>query len=116
YGASTPVPGRSIGDVAADVAAVADAAGVERFMVMGHSGGAAHALACAALLPDRVIAAVGISGLAPFEQPHFDWYAGMADGAADSLRAARDGREAKERSLSTATGEEDIGFQPVDWE
>ncbi|GAA3455261.1 alpha/beta fold hydrolase [Dactylosporangium matsuzakiense] len=119
YGASTPAAGRSIADVAADVAAVADAAGVERFAVMGHSGGGAHALACAALLPERVVAAAGISGLAPFEPSTaegFDWYAGMADGAADSLRAAREGRAAKERSLGAATGEEDIGFQAVDWE
>lgn len=51
---------------AADVASVADALGIERFAVMGHSGGAAHALACAALLPERVLAAVCVSGLAPY--------------------------------------------------
>ncbi|MFI5916213.1 alpha/beta fold hydrolase [Dactylosporangium sp. NPDC051541] len=118
YGASSPMPGRRIGDVAADVAAVADAAGVTRFTVMGHSGGGAHALACAALLPDRVVAAVSVSGLAPFEpsiESGFQWYGGMADGSADSLRAAREGRAAKERSLAAATGQEDIGFQAVDW-
>jgi hypothetical protein len=42
---------------AADVASVADALGIEQFAVMGHSGGAAHALACAALLPQRVLSA-----------------------------------------------------------
>ncbi|WP_433606110.1 alpha/beta fold hydrolase [Dactylosporangium sp. CA-139114] len=116
YGASTPSPGRGIGSVAADVAAVAEAAGVERFVVMGHSSGAAHALACAALLPQRVVAAAGISGLAPYERFTDRWFDGMADGAAGSLRAALDGREAKAAHLAAATGEEDIGFLPVDWE
>ncbi|WP_433220656.1 alpha/beta fold hydrolase [Dactylosporangium sp. CS-047395] len=114
YGASTAVPGRTIGSVAADVRAVADAAGVERFAVMGHSGGAAHALACAALLRDRVVAAVAVSGLAPFDGKP-DWFAGMADGAERSLRAAGQGRAAVERHYAEATGEEDIGFLPADW-
>ena len=48
------VPTGRIGSAAADVAAVVDALGIERFAVMGHSGGGPHALACAALLPDRV--------------------------------------------------------------
>ena len=50
---------------AADVAGIADALGIDRFAVMGHSGGGPHALACAALLPGRVLAAVSGSGLAP---------------------------------------------------
>ncbi|MEU7872442.1 alpha/beta hydrolase [Dactylosporangium sp. NPDC049140] len=119
YGASTADPGRTVGSVAADVAAVAEAAGVRRMAVMGHSSGAAHALACAALLPERVVAAVGISGLAPFEtstKNGFDWFEGMADGSAGSLRAARAGRAEKERHLAAATGEEDIGFLAADWE
>src|SRR5438132_395629 len=48
YGTSTALPQRSVGSVASDVAAVADALGVERFAVMGHSGGGPHALACGA--------------------------------------------------------------------
>jgi hypothetical protein len=35
-----PTPGRDVASAAADVAAVADALGVERFAVMSHSGGA----------------------------------------------------------------------------
>lgn len=119
YGASTPSPGRSVASVAADAAAVADAVGVRRFAVMGHSGGGPHALACAALLPERVTAAVSISGMAPYDPSTaagFDWYAGMADGSAASLAAAREGRAAMERQLAGATGEEDIGFGPADWE
>src|SRR5205814_8376679 len=51
YGGSDPRPDRSVADVADDVAAVADALGIERFAVIGGSGGGPHALATAALLP-----------------------------------------------------------------
>ena len=50
YGGSTPLPGRDIASAAADTAAVADALGIERLAVIGHSGGGPHALACGALL------------------------------------------------------------------
>ncbi|MGD0121645.1 MAG: alpha/beta hydrolase [Candidatus Limnocylindrales bacterium] len=94
YGGSSPHPGRTVASAAADVAQIADAIGVARFAVMGASGGGPHALACAALLPDRVTAAVCLAGLAPFTDS-FDWYAGMvSDGG---LRAAAAGREARER-------------------
>ncbi|WP_430868737.1 alpha/beta fold hydrolase [Demequina aurantiaca] len=65
YGGSAEFLGRDIASAARDVEAVADALGFGRFAVMGHSGGGAHALACAALLPDRVGAVVSIAGLAP---------------------------------------------------
>ena len=95
YGGSSPQPGRSVGDVAADAAAVADALEADRFAVVGHSGGGPHALACAALLPDRVVAAVCVSGLAPRDAAGLDWYAGMAAADIASLRAAEGGREAR---------------------
>jgi pimeloyl-ACP methyl ester carboxylesterase len=94
YGGSSPQPGRVVADAAADAAAVADAWDVDRFHVFGHSGGGPHALACAALLPDRVGAAVSISGLAPFTGN--DWFAGMGPSSEASLRAAAEGRPAKE--------------------
>jgi pimeloyl-ACP methyl ester carboxylesterase len=40
YGGSTPHPGRDVASAAADVAAIADALGIDRFAVMGHSDGA----------------------------------------------------------------------------
>ncbi|MEU6404315.1 alpha/beta hydrolase [Streptomyces sp. NPDC046985] len=97
YGRSTPRPGRDVASAADDVRAVADALGVERFAVMGHSGGAPHALACGALLPGRVLAVAGVSGPAPFGAAGLDWFAGMAPSGAASLRAAAEGRAAKER-------------------
>jgi len=113
YGGSTRNPGRDVGSVANDVETIVDALGIERFAVLGHSGGGPHALACAALLPDRVLAAVSISGLAPFDAGALDWFAGMAPAGIASLRAAAQGRVAKERHEATA-GEQDPGFIPAD--
>jgi pimeloyl-ACP methyl ester carboxylesterase len=74
YGRSTPNPGRDVGSAARDVEQVADALGVERFAVMGASGGGPHALACAALLPDRVSGVACLGGIAPYTED-FDWAA-----------------------------------------
>jgi len=111
YGASTPQPGRDVAAAAADAAAIADAFGVGRFAAMGASGGGPHALACGALLGDRVTAVATLAGLSPFTD-EFDWYAGMQDDGA--LRAAREGREARARFAETE--EFDPGtFTPADW-
>jgi pimeloyl-ACP methyl ester carboxylesterase len=88
-----------VASAAADVAGLADALGVERFAVMGASGGGPHALACAALLPDRVTAAVAFASLAPFDAD-IDWFGGMAADAA--LRAAVEGPDARASLSATA--------------
>ncbi len=54
YGGSTRRPGRTVADVVQDVRILADAHGWPQFAVFGGSGGGPHALACAALLADRV--------------------------------------------------------------
>jgi pimeloyl-ACP methyl ester carboxylesterase len=77
YGTSTRNPGRSVADVSADVAAVLDRLGAHRFFTLGWSGGGPHALACAALLPARVIGAATVGGLAPYDAEGLDWIAGM---------------------------------------
>ena len=97
YGGSTPFADRDIASAADHAAAVADALGVDRFAVMGHSGGGPHALACAALLPGRVMGAVSISGLAPLDADGLDWFGGMIPSGVASLRAAIDGPVAKEK-------------------
>ena len=48
-----------------DIAAIADALAIERFATWGASGGGPHALACGALLGDRVAAVATIAGAAP---------------------------------------------------
>jgi pimeloyl-ACP methyl ester carboxylesterase len=65
YGRSSRRPGRSVGDEAAISAALADRLGHQRFFTMGWSGGGPVALACAALLPDRVLACTTLASLAP---------------------------------------------------
>ncbi len=70
---STRTPAGTSASAAVDVASIADALGIDRFAVMGHSGGSPHALACAAVLPEHVLAAVCISGLAPFGPDGLDW-------------------------------------------
>ncbi|MFI9756631.1 alpha/beta fold hydrolase [Streptomyces sp. NPDC051963] len=96
YGGSTPLPDRNVASVAADVRSVADALGIDRFAVMGHSGGGPHALACGALLPERVLCVVSVAALAPFGAEGLDWFGGMAASGVASLRAAAEGRMAKE--------------------
>jgi pimeloyl-ACP methyl ester carboxylesterase len=115
YGGSTRRPGRDVASAAGDVAAVADALGITTFGVFGHSGGAIHALACAALLPQRVRATVAGSGLAPYGSDGLDWFAGMAAAGVDSLRAAARGRAEREAYTEPAGDDLDIGFEPPDW-
>lgn len=79
YGGSTPQRGRAVADGARDVAAIADAMGVDRFAVMGHSGGGPHSLACAATLPKRVVAASSLASPAPFTADGLDYFAGMGE-------------------------------------
>lgn len=61
YGGSPPQPGRSLAD--SDAAALADALRIDRFIAAGNSSGGPYALACAALLPDRVPAGVTLGGV-----------------------------------------------------
>lgn len=65
YGVSTALPGRRVSHAAGDVAAVADALGLGRFLVVGGSGGGPHALACAAELGHRVRACAAVASAAP---------------------------------------------------
>jgi pimeloyl-ACP methyl ester carboxylesterase len=52
YGLSDWRPGRTITDWADDVAALADALGLHRFVMIGVSGGGPETLACAWKIPD----------------------------------------------------------------
>jgi len=110
YGGSSPDAGRSVASAAADVAAIADALRIGRFAVLGHSGGGPHALACTALLPERVIAAVSVSAPAPFDADGLDWFAGWSPGIAAENRAATGGRAALEAHWATAEDEDMSAF------
>jgi pimeloyl-ACP methyl ester carboxylesterase len=80
YGRSDRHHGRNVADEAADVAALADELGFDRFGVTGGSGGGPHVLACAALIPGRIVRAICAVGVAPFGSAGLDedeWLAGM---------------------------------------
>jgi pimeloyl-ACP methyl ester carboxylesterase len=111
YGGSAVQAGRTIASAADDVRQLADALGVGRFAVLGASGGGPHALACGALLPDRVSGVVCHASPAPYTE-EFDWYAGMIDDS--ELRAGREGREASLAHGATAEFNEEQ-FLPIDW-
>jgi pimeloyl-ACP methyl ester carboxylesterase len=99
--------------VAEDVAELADALSLERFAVVGHSGGGSFAVACGAALRDRVGAVVSMAGLAPYRSEGLDWYAGMVASGVASLTAASEGREAKE-AFEASGVEYDPEFTPAD--
>lgn len=69
YGRSSPQPGRSMADWPSDVAALADALGIERFLVAGHSSGGPYAVVCGCSLPERVIGGVVLGGVTDMAWP-----------------------------------------------
>ena len=96
YGQSDRHHGRVVADEAADVAALADELGFDRFGVTGGSGGGPHVLACAALLPDRVVRATCAVGVAPLGSPGLDedaWLAGMDPENVKEFRWAQAGED-----------------------
>lgn len=68
-GLSSPQPGRSLVGYPDDVRRLADYLGLERVAVLGVSSGAPYALVCAYALPERLRAAVIVSGAGPPEKP-----------------------------------------------
>jgi pimeloyl-ACP methyl ester carboxylesterase len=62
-GESSRLASWTIADYPAQVTALADALGIDRFAVWGYSGGGPYAVACAALLPDRVTTTAVAAGM-----------------------------------------------------
>jgi pimeloyl-ACP methyl ester carboxylesterase len=79
YPGSDRDEGRIVADAAADVEAIADHFGIDKFSVIGRSGGAPHALACAAdkRFRDRLICTAALSSLAPCDADGLGWYDNM---------------------------------------
>lgn len=67
-------PGRRILDWPQDVVALADYLHIDRFAVLGYSGGGPYAAVCALAIPERIKNVGIVSGTAPFSEPH------LADG------------------------------------
>jgi pimeloyl-ACP methyl ester carboxylesterase len=111
FGGADPLPGRTVADGAHDLAQVLDALRIDRVVAMGGSGGGPHALAAAALLPDRVTAVATFASPAPFVDAPA-WWDGMADDG--GLRAATGGREARLAWADTAAFDP-AQFTDADW-
>jgi pimeloyl-ACP methyl ester carboxylesterase len=105
YDGSTPRPGRIVADAAGDVAAILDHLGADQFLTAGSSGGGPHALACAALLPGRCLAAASVAGVAPYQAEGLDWLAGMGPENIEEYSAAAAGENALNRFLAAAARE-----------
>lgn len=97
YGASSPLPDHSVASGVEDVRAIADHMGFDRFATWGVSGGGPFALACAALLPDRVMAAAAVASVAPYGQEGLAFYEGMGESNAESFRLFVSDRQAARR-------------------
>ena len=115
YGGSAPRPDATVGSAAIDAARVADHLEIDRFAVFGHSGGGPRAMACGALLGDRILAVVSVSAPAPWPAEGLDFFAGMSDGGVRELGAAANGgRRALEHILAT-TDFDPESFTTADW-
>lgn len=64
-GSSTPFQYDSVSQFADDLRTVADTLGIDKMAVIGLSGGGPYTLACAAAMPERVVAAGVLGGVAP---------------------------------------------------
>jgi pimeloyl-ACP methyl ester carboxylesterase len=93
YGGSSRRQARRVADCVADVTAVCDALGIQRCCVAGISGGGPHALAAAALLPERIAAGAVLACVAPFDGEGLDFYADMGEQNIEEFRAAVEGED-----------------------
>jgi pimeloyl-ACP methyl ester carboxylesterase len=117
YGRSSRHRGRAVADEAADVRAVADALGLDRFSIVGGSGGGPHALACAAFLGDRLDRVACQSSLAPLGAGGLtreEWLTGMGEEMAAELAWAEAGEDVLTSEMMKAHTlmEERIGADP----
>ena len=99
YGGSDRLRGRRVVDSVADVSAIANSLGIERFAVSGGSWGGPHSLAVAARLPERVTRAACQAGVAPFDMPGFDWFADMDAVNIEELGWALEGEDVLARNI-----------------
>jgi pimeloyl-ACP methyl ester carboxylesterase len=104
YGTSSPRPDgattATVADDAADATAVLDHLGLHRFVTLGWSCGGPRALACAALLPGRCLAAASGAGVGPVGAEGLDFLAGMGPENIEEFEAAMAGAGALEEWLS----------------
>lgn len=103
YGSSTRQEGRNLTSVADDTIEVLDALDVDSAWMLGWSGGGPHALACAALMPGRVLGTALIGCVAPYGAAGLDFLEGMGQENIEEFNAALEGPDAL------------IGFKELAW-
>jgi pimeloyl-ACP methyl ester carboxylesterase len=123
YGGSTRSPGRTVAEEARNTAALADHLSIATFHVVGWSGGGPSALACAALLPDRVRSCLVLAGSSPKDEVGPGWFGWHDSEYAEELRTSAVGsletyRQEYEDAAATMQGEsfEDPTLPEVDRE
>ena len=114
YAGSSPMPGRAVGDVATDVQAILDALKIGSFFCAGQSGGGPHALACAALLPDRVIATATLAGRRPVARRRAGLVRRHGSREPRGVRRSMKGRDALEAYLDREAAVICTTSQPAD--
>ena len=100
YGSSTTISDRSVNTVSQINLDIADALGIKNFAIFGQSGGGPHALASGHLAGNRCIAQLIIAGIAPMDDPNFDFTAGMSEEIREKWLLALTSMEDFEASLS----------------
>jgi pimeloyl-ACP methyl ester carboxylesterase len=68
-GSSTPYQYENVLEFSDDLRTIADTLGIDKMAIVGLSGGGPYALACAAAMPERVVAAGVVGGVAPAQGP-----------------------------------------------
>jgi pimeloyl-ACP methyl ester carboxylesterase len=111
YGGSTRQPGRTVASVAADVQMIADARNWRRFAVTGFSGGGPHALACSALLAERVTCCAAIATPAPPGDGGVDILADRTPGQSEDFRLALRGEHELRPYLQARSGDAMAAFE-----
>lgn len=113
YGGSSPAPGRSVADSAADCVSLLAHLGVARYWTVGWSTGGPHALAQAALAPESVAGVLSVASFAPFDAPGLDFVEGMGAQNVAQFGVAGQG-EAAVRGLVAQMAAAVRGADPAD--
>jgi pimeloyl-ACP methyl ester carboxylesterase len=102
YGGSDRHKGRTVADAARDVRDIAAELELTEFGVIGRSGGGPHALACAALMDEKILRSVTVLvGLAPSDADDLEWLDGMANSNVDGYELLEmDGNDAMATDLA----------------
>ncbi len=105
YASSTRAPNRRIADCVADVMRIVEVLDLARFATWGVSGGGPHALACAALCDERLLATASLAAVAPFDADSIDWLEGMGEDNHIEFGATLEGEEALRAYCEPAAAE-----------